>query len=157
MPRITDFQLLDRQDQPVLKISRTIPLVEMPQFIGESFRKIGAYLQELGVKPADLPYAAFSGDMSNPEQIQVEIGFPTTESFTSKDDIEADTLEKSRLAFCMYQGDNALMEPVYQEMFAWIKDQGYQASDKMFECYYNGPEFGTDKLLTRITIPVKKA
>ncbi len=153
MPRISEFQLVARLEQPVLSIQKVTKVENLSRLIGESYTKIAAYLTELGELMTDLPFVAyFNTDVQN---LQVEIGFPIAKELPAKGDIAYSVIPGGKVVFCMYQGAYDKLGPVYTEMAQWMEKYGLQADGSSYEYYYNGPEYPEASLLTKVVMPLK--
>lgn len=148
------IELREQKAQPVLSIRVKTSLENLPDIIGESYHKIMEYLNELGEQPADVPFTAYySLDMQN---MDVEMGFPVSRPLQGKSDIKAGEITQGKIVSYMYKGLYSAMEPVYNEIFKWISENGYQPKGVYYEYYYNSPsEVPESELLTRIVIPIK--
>ncbi|MBC3888008.1 AraC family transcriptional regulator [Acetobacterium paludosum] len=150
---MSNIEVLKQREQPTLTIRTNTKIEDLPQLIGESYRKIGSYLQEIGVLMSDVPFVAYHNlDMQN---LDVEIGFPVAMPLPGKGEIQASSIPEGKVVFCMYQGPYSGMESVYGEMAKWITDNGYTPKDTAYECYYNDPTFPESQWLTKILMPVK--
>jgi len=84
------------------------------------------------------------------------MGFPVSKPLPGKDDIKASEIPPGKIISYMYKGPYSAMEPVYNEIFKWIGEKGYQPKGVYYEYYYNSPdEVLESELLTRIVIPIK--
>lgn len=128
---------------------------ELPKIIGENYMKIVAYMKELGESPVHEPYTAYHNmDM---QDLDVEMGFPLDIPLPGKGDITAGEIPAGWVVAYLYQGVYAGMEPVYNEMFTWIAEHGYESTGVYYEYYLNSPmEVPESELLTRIELPVRK-
>ncbi|MEI3230975.1 MAG: GyrI-like domain-containing protein [Gordonibacter pamelaeae] len=52
----------------------------------------------------------------------------------------------------MFLGPNEDMEPVYQEMEAWLAQRGLVSSGQCIEQYYNGAPFPREQALTGVLV-----
>ncbi len=149
-----EIKIVEQKAQPVLSIRTRTSIEKLPETIGGSYHKIAAYLEELGEKPADVPYTAYYNmDMKD---LDVEMGFPVAKAFPDKDDIKAGETLAGKAALYMYKGPYSGMESVYNEIFKWFGEKGHQPQGVFYEYYYNAPdEVPEEELLTRIVIPLK--
>ena len=149
-----EIELSEQKAQPILSIRAKTSLENLPQLIDSSYHKIAGYLEELEEQPADIPFTAYYNlDMQN---MDVEIGFPVSKPLPSKDDVKAGEIAQGRIVSYMYKGPYSAMEPVYNEIFKWISENGYQPTGVYYEYYYNAPDEAPEsELLTRIVIPTK--
>ena len=153
MPKMSNIEILELPKQPVLSVKFTTRVEELPKVIGETFHKISHYLKSLNIIISDVPFVAFHNNNMN--NLDVEIGFHTPKLIAGHGDIKESYLPERKVVFCMYRGPYGEMEPLYNEMTQWVKDNGYQLMGTFYEYYYNGPEFPESELLTKVVIPVK--
>jgi effector-binding domain-containing protein len=139
---------------PVLMVRTRANMATLPQVIGENYGNIMGYLNELGKQPADAPYTCYHNmDM---EDLDVEMGFPVENGLAGKEDIQAGEIPAGKYVTAMYKGPYAGMQKPYDEMFAWMKTEGYEQTGVYYEVYYNSPkEVPEEELLTKIMLPVK--
>lgn len=151
---IFKIELNQQNAQPVLSIRTTTTLELLPNLIGESYMKIMGYLKELGEQPADAPFTAYHNlDMQN---LDVEMGFPVARLLPEKGGIKAGEIPQSKFISCMYKGAYAGMEQLYNEMFKWIAENGYEQVGVYYEYYYNSPaDVPESELLTKVVMPIK--
>lgn len=153
MPKISRIEMLKQREQPTLTIRTHTKVQDLPQLIGESYGKLGAYLQEMGELMSDIPFVAYHNmDMQN---LDVEIGFPVAMPLPGKGEIKPSFIPEGKIVFCMYLGSYAEVGPVYEEMAKWITDKGLIPGETAYEYYYNDPEFPENQLLTKIIMTVK--
>jgi effector-binding domain-containing protein len=149
-----EIELKEQKSQPVLSIRTRTTLADLPNIIGDSYHKIAGYLEELGEQPADVPFTAYYN--LNMQDMDIEMGFPVSKPLPGKGDIKAGKIPLGKVASYMYKGIYSEMEPVYNEIFKWINEKGYQPRGVYYEYYYNAPdEVPESELLTRIVIPLE--
>ena len=152
MPRISDIEILYKNERPALSIRANTKVESLPALIGQSYGKMAAYLKELDEYLADVPYVAYHNmDMQN---LDVEIGFPVAKALPGKDDIQSGAIPAGKVIFCMYRGAYQEMAPTYNEMQKWIEDNGVKPAGAAYEHYYNGPGFPESEMLTMIVMPI---
>jgi len=153
MPKMSRIEMLKQREQPTLTIRTHTKVEDLPRLIGESYGKIGAYLQEIGELMSDIPFVAYHNmDMQN---LDVEIGFPVAMPLPGKGAIKQSFIPEGKILFCMYRGPYAEMVSVYEEMAKWITDNGYLPGATVYEYYYNDPEFPESELLTKVVMTIK--
>lgn len=152
MPRISKIEVLRRQEQPILYITQTLEVKDLPEAIGNGFRRLGEYLKEKGECPADIPLVSFQG--TNPKCLRIGVIFPMATPTAGYGDIESSFLPAGDYIFCMYQGPYEEITAVYEEMYAWLVDRGFPHPDMSYEQYFNGQEYLPEQYLTRITMPL---
>ena len=154
MPRVTDIMLMQEMSQPTLVVRTHAAVQDLPQVIGQSYGLIAQYLAELGELAAGVPFVCYHNlDMQN---LDVEIGFPVPAALPAKGSVQPSRIPAGPTVSCIHRGPYAAMAPVYEEMTEWIDKNGLAATNIVYECYLNSPEFSEDELLTRIVMPVRK-
>ena len=152
MPRISNIEILKKNEQPTLYIRSKTQVERLPALIGESYGKMEAYLKELEEYLTDVPYVVYHNmDMQN---LDVEIGFPVSKVLPGKEEIKSGAIPAGKIIFCMYRGAYSEMEPIYNEMSKWIEDNGFKPVGTAYEHYYNGPGFPESEMLTMIIMPI---
>lgn len=153
MPRVSPIELLQKAEQPVLFVRTRTEVSKLPQLIGASYGKLAAYLGELGVSLAEVPYVAYHN--MNMQDLDVEIGFPVYKPLPGKDDIRSGAIPAGRRVFCMYRGAYSQMEPTYNEMSKWMTEHGLKPVGSSYEHYFNGPDCPESELLTMVVMPIE--
>ena len=154
MPKVSNIELIKLGKQPVLSVRTITNAANLPSVIGENFRKIADYLKEIGELMSDVPFVAYHS--LDPEDMDIEIGFPVSSPLSGRDDIKASFFQEGLAVFSMFRGSYGDMESLYNEMTEWMEENGYRFSGAFYEFYYNGIEFPESELLTKVLIPVSK-
>ena len=147
------FEVEDVEPQQVLSIRTRTSLEEMPLKLGKSLETIIAYLGSLGKQPSGAPFVAYYNmDMSD---LDIEIGFPVSESLEGSGDIASNIIAGGKKAFCMYKGSYSNLKSVYEKMATWMSKNNHQPTGVAYEFYYNSPmEVPESELLTKIVFPL---
>lgn len=156
MAKISEIMLLQQSTQPALIIEAQTDMGGLPVAIGESFMKIGAYIEEQGMAPADVPFVMYkdTGSMTA-QQIRIIVGFKLAKALPGHGEIKCVNLPEQKIALCMYKGGSNELMGLYKEMLEWIKSKGYEADGSSIEYYYSGPDVPESEQVTRIEIPLK--
>lgn len=154
MSRVTGIELLERAQKHTLVVRTRTNVEKLPEVIRTSYAQIAAYLKELDVMMADVPFVAYYNmDM---EDLDVEIGFVVPRQLPGKNNIQAGIIAAGKAALCMHKGPYMDIEPVYMDILKWMFDHEYEPTGVVYEHYYNSPEdFPESELLTRIVMPIK--
>lgn len=154
MPKISDINLFELPEQRIVSIRTTVNSMEkLPMMIGEGYGKLAAYLEQKGVLIADVPFVCYHNmDMEN---LDVEFAFPVARPVPSEGEITCKTIPPQKAVACMYIGAYSDIGPVYNEMMAWIPENGHEIKGEFYEYYFNGPDRPESELLTKIVIPIK--
>jgi len=140
--------------QQALYIRTRAAVQDLPKVFGAGYGKIAQYLGELGEQPAGPPFAAYYNmDMNN---LDVELGFPTTRQLPGKEEIKAGEISGGRVATCLYTGPYSDIEPAYAALMKWMADNGYEGTGVSYELYLNDPtDTPPAELQTQIIFPLK--
>jgi len=131
-------EVKNQSTQPTLSIRTRTPVQDLPRVLGEAYGAIAQYLGELGQQPVGPPFAVYyNADMQN---LDVEAGFPVSGGFSGKGDITASEIPAGKAATCLYTGPYNEVEPAYNALSQWIKDNGYKATGVTYEMYLNDPD-----------------
>lgn len=140
-----------------LSVRKHTSVEKLPGEIGMAYGAIMNYLTELGDVEqlvSGMPYVAYYNlDM---EDLDVEMGFPTTQAFPDKEEVKASQIPAGKWLTAMYKGPYAQMASTYEEMSQYMAEQGLEASGIVYEYYYNSPEeVPENELLTKIAFLLK--
>lgn len=153
MPRVSSFEILNKREQPVLTIQRTVSARELPQTIGQGYAKMEQYLTGQKQHLANPPYVAYYN--MDEKALQVELGFPVAREYPGEGDIKYGVLPGGKVLSCIYRGPYEQMQPTYMEMMEYIKSKGLTGRGISLEYYLNGPEFPPEEMLTMIEMPIE--
>ncbi len=152
MPRITDFIIIETDLQPVLIIEKTVTEQEIVPFFIDSIYKLGDFVKRHNLLPADIEYMrvnVVSGILS------VTVGTAVATRLEGTGEIKSDIIPAGKKVICYYQGSNDQMESFYKEMDIFITESGCIRIGAFFEHFLNSPEFGMDKLLTKVVAVIQ--
>jgi len=148
-------ELKYQDTQPVLSIRTRSSVQNLPQVLGESYKRIMQYLGELGELATGAPFVAYYNlDMQN---LDIEIGFPVAKKLPNKDNIEESEIPSGKFASYLHIGSYSEIEPAYNELTQWIQQNGYEPTGVAYEFYLNDPsETPPEELKTQIMFPLKQ-
>ncbi|MCL2862733.1 MAG: GyrI-like domain-containing protein [Methanimicrococcus sp.] len=156
MPKISNIEILEKPEQPILSIRLRTSVQELPKHIGACYGQMEEYLKKEGKRLSGIPFVAFHsfGDMSD---MDVEMGFPLAAPLSGVGEIKAGVIPAGIVLSCMYLGPYSQMESLYNEIMAWISENKYEMVLPSYEYYYNGPGVPEEYYLTEICIPIRPA
>jgi effector-binding domain-containing protein len=144
--------------QPVLGMRVKTNLEKVGEDMGNAFQQIMPYMGEAGVFPTGPPFALFyyEGEF-DPNHIDMEICMPVNHVVESKGDVEGKEDPGGTMASIMHIGPYSGVEPAYNAIDAWVKENGYSYAGPAREVYLNDPSQVEEKdLQTEILMPVTK-
>jgi len=154
------IELQERPAQMVLGKHYRTSITKIADDIGAGYGAIFAYLGELGEPPAGMPFVLYPGDMQefDLEDFEMEVCVPVSRMLENRGDVKASEIPGGLAAVTLYKGPYDGVEPAYNDLDAWIKENGYKYAGPARETYMNDPsQVPESELLTEISIPVAKA
>jgi len=149
-----NIELNVQNSQPILSIRVNTTIDLLPMIIGENYKKIMDYLNELEEAPSDAPFTAYYNLDS--QNLDVEMGFPVSKPFPGKGEIKYSEITAGKKVHAMYKGSYSGMKKAYEGVLNWIDEEDLKPTGVYFEYYYNSPkEVPESELLTKIVIPVQ--
>ena len=132
-----EIKLIELPDQPTLTMHTTIAVEKLPEFFGKAYGGIMAYLGELGEYPSGMPFGAYYNlDMS---ALDVEAGFPVSKALPGKGEVAATVIPGGKFITTIHKGAYDSVEPAYNALAEWAKQNGYEPTGVAYEFYLNDP------------------
>lgn len=154
MPRISDIAMLSLPERPILRYTQTVEMDDMSMAIGRAYGRLSSHLRDAGGMVSDVPYVGFKPMERG--VMHIECCFPLPEPVAGDDTIESLVLPAQTVIYCMYLGPYNLITGVYDEMTAWLVENGYSVPAISYETYYNGQGYPMTQLLTKIIRPAER-
>ena len=144
----------ERPDQAVLSIRTRCAVNELPDVLGRSYGTIAHYLGELGEEPNGAPFAGYYNmDM---QDLDIEIGFPVSRQLEGKGEVQPGLILGGKWATCIHIGPYKDIEPAYNALTEFVKQNNYEPTGTAYEFYLNDPgETPEVELQTQIVFPLK--
>lgn len=141
--------------QPAISIRTRSDVKDLPIVLGQAYGKLAAYLGEMGKQPAGAPFVAYYNlDMEN---LDIEIGFPVADPIPGRGEIQSANQPETMIATCVYTGPYLEIGPAYEELNAFMKQNGLEPMGVVYEVYLNDPQINApSELKTQIIFPLKK-
>ncbi len=145
--------LFDIPETHTLSIRTRTKVEDLPVLIGQSYGAIMQYMGELGEPVNQEPFVIYYNlDMQN---LDVELGFPVSKTLPVKGEIKPSSLPAGPAARTTFTGPYSDMGPAYEELNAFIKDNGREPTGVAMEYYLTGPDTPPEQHKTRIVFPLK--
>ncbi len=123
--------------RPVLSIRTRTAVENLPQILGQSFRKIIQYLGSQGQAPVGPPFVAYYNmDM---QDIDLEIGFPVAGELPGQEDMRPSAIPAGLFASTLHTGPYPEMRSAYETLNAWMAEKGLRPTGVAYEHYLNSP------------------
>lgn len=135
-------QIVQTQPLETAVIRLTIPREEIRNAMGPGIGELMAAVAAQGAGPAG-PWFSRHFKM-DPKTFDFEISVPTTKPVTPTGRVKPGRLPAAKAARTIYRGPYEGLSAAWGEFDAWIKTQGLQPADGLWEVYLAGPESGSD-------------
>jgi len=157
-----DIEIIEINEQAALTIRERTNLESIPERMGRIFSEILTFMGKNRIAPAGAPFAYWHN--INPDSIgkgifDMECGFPISMPVEGEGRIKRSKLPGGRVVTAMHIGSYETLEETYEAVMSWIKENGYQVGEDMWETYLTNPEEEPDKSkwMTKIFLPIKKS
>ena len=132
-----EIKLLDLPDQPTLSLRETHAVGELPQFFTRAYGAIMQYLGEIKQYPGGMPFAVYYNlDM---QHMDVEAGFPVAKALPARGDIQPSHIPGGKFISTIHVGPYDSIEPAYNALADWAKQNGVEPTGVAYEYYLNDP------------------
>lgn len=150
-----EVQVRNDPAQPVMAIRTRTDLAGIQSTMGTAFGELYGYLGRKGVAPAGPPVAVYY-DVDRDRGVDVEICVPVAAPVTGEGHIVPDELPAGPVAVVRHRGPYDAMEPVYEAIQSWARDEGRELAGPPRERYLNDPgSVGPQELETEVDWPVR--
>ena len=146
-------ELIERSSVATVFVRTRSAVQDLPGLMPGIYAQIAQYIGEIGGQPADPPYAAYYNmDM---QDLDIEIGFPVSESLSGKGDIQIGEIAGGSYAASIHVGPYNEIAPAYSALTEWVEGEGHKTTGVAYEIYLNDPaEIPPEKLQTQILSPL---
>lgn len=152
------IELQEQPSQMVLGKRFSTSIARVAEDIGAGYGELFTYLGELGEQPSGAPFALYYGPDFDPEDFEMELCVPVNRMIESRGDLVSHEVPSGQAAVTIHKGPYSEMEPVYKDLDAWLKENGYRYAGPAREVYLNDPDqVAESDLLTEVSIPIAKA
>ena len=154
MIKTNKCQLIERSGVAAVFVRTRSAVQDLPGLMPGIYAEIAQYLGEIGGQPAGPPYAAYYNmDM---QDLDIEIGFPVSESLSGKGNIQTGEIAGGSYATCLRVGPYSEVAPAYNALTEWVEEEGLETTGVAYEFYLNDPaEIPPEKLQTQILYPLE--
>lgn len=148
------MEIKDVTSQKTLMVRLITPLSKISEVMGEVYGEIGAYVQRKGLQFSGAPYAMYYNmDM---EALDVEMGFPVAGDDKGEGRITPGEIPGGKIATAIHTGPYDKLEETYNKLMEFVKEDGKNVQEWMYEYYLNSPmEVKPEELQTQICYPLK--
>ena len=151
-----NFALIERAAQPTAVVRATIPVTEIPAFLGPAYGKVMQALAAQGIAAVGPPFAYYLHAPT--ATIEIEAGFPVATPCAPKGEVAPGELPGGSIATVTHVGPYEAMMATYEQLKTWVGAQGLTLQEGMWEVYLSDPQQQPDssKWQTEIYWPVAR-
>ncbi|WP_208752597.1 SRPBCC domain-containing protein [Corallococcus carmarthensis] len=135
-------RILQTEAQLTALIHVTVPRAGIQQVMGPGISELMATVAGQGIKPAG-PWFTHHLRIT-PDEFDFEIGIPVTTPVKAAGRVKPGHWPAMKVVRTVYQGPYEGMGPAWGEFEGWMKQQGLQPAQDLWEVYVAGPESGPD-------------
>ncbi len=139
---ITTPQILRTEAQAAAVIRLTVPRSEMRKVFGPAVGELMAALAEQGVKPVG---AVFAHHLKmTPDTFDFELGVKINAPVKVTGRVKPGELPAAKVARTIYSGPYEGLPSAWGEFNKWIKANGHEQAENLWELYSVGPQSTPD-------------
>lgn len=147
------IEIVTTKAQSAIAIREKVKMADIPQEMGRMFGELMPILQG-GVKCVGPPFALYHS--WSDDETDMEVGFPIAGKGVSKGRVKPTQLPAVKAAVFTFVGPYDKLAEGYNSMLEWMKTNGHQPAEFMWEEYLNSPdEVPPEKLMTKMVWPIK--
>jgi effector-binding domain-containing protein len=151
---MSNIEVTTTQAQTSIALREKVKVKEIPQAMGRMYGEIYTHMQKNGIPITGPPFAYYHA--WSDQEVDMECGFPTGGTVMNDGKFEAFTLPAVQAVVAVHSGPYPDIAKTYGEVLKWMKEEGHQPADQMWEIYLNDPAITPpEKLLTQIVWPLK--
>ena len=139
---ISKPQIVETQPEEAAVIHLAIPRSEMMKQFGPAVGELLAELHAQGIEPVG---AAFAHHLKmSPEMFDFELGIKVTRPIRDNGRVHRGTLPAAKVVRTVYSGPYEGLPGAWGEFGDWIKANGFEPADDLWELYSVGPQSTPD-------------
>ncbi len=148
-------KIIQTTAQTAAVIHLTVPRSDMMKAFGLAARELIAALAAQGIKPEG-PIFAHHLKMSA-DNFDFELGFSVSTSVKAAGRVTPGELPAAKVARTIYSGPYEALPAAWSEFTKWIKANGHEQADDLWELYSVGPQStpNSAKWRTELNRPLK--
>ena len=147
---MTEIRMSEHPPQTTAAVRERVPVNELPEFFGRALHQAMAAVHEQGRQPQGPPFSLYHGMPT--DTVDVEAGFPVDGPITAVDGVTPGSLPGGRVVEATHLGPYDELPQTYEEIIAYMKEQGLTPSSDMWEVYLSDPEQEPDPATWRTQI-----
>ena len=154
---MSEFSRIERAPQPTAVVRSTIPVTEIPKFLGHAYAAVMQAINAQGITPVGEPFACYPGAPTT--TIELEAGFPIAAPCASLGEVVPSQLPGGSVATGVHVGPYETMVETYNQLMSWMTTHRLVPGEGMWEIYLSDPSQEPDasKWRTHIFWPVSRA
>lgn len=148
--RMTEIQLTQHREEDTAVVHDRVPMAEIKQFFDRAIPAVMAALASLGTHPIGPPFAKYFGMPG--DTVELEVGFPVAQAVQAIDGVTPGTLPEGPVVHAIHVGPYETLGETYDDVLAWMKDEGVEPADAMWEVYLSDPSAQPDPATWRTKV-----
>jgi len=148
---------IEVKDLPARSVA-SVRVSTAPNRMGATFMEVLpevlAYLRKEGIEPVGPSFGIFH---SFGDQVDMEAGFPVSDSVSGEGRVVGRTLDSATFAVTWHHGSYRSIGEAHRAIEGWIGDNGRRVAGPPWEVYWTGPDSGKDtsEYVTEVGYPIR--
>lgn len=140
--------------QPYPVVARTQPAMEVLSVrlqadlaglgarIGPILRGVMGLISRRGAGPVGPAFIRYHGDAFDPDDLDLELGVPTSKRLRGEGDIQAHSIPEMPVVATLHPGPYERIGRAYAALLGWMSEHGHHPAGPPLESYLTGPAQG---------------
>ena len=147
----TPFEIKTVEAQKALVMKADVPMSDISTKMGEIYQATFSYVMENNIQPAG-PAIAIYNSWDPEGNIVFEAGVPVASKAEGKGDIILKEYPEMKVLTTLYTGSYENMEPVYNKLMQYVKDEELEWTGVTWEVYLTDPQAVKDPAMNKTII-----
>ncbi len=135
-----EVETVELPDQPALCVRFRTSMEKVKEDIGRAYGMIYARLGEAGGIPGGPPLALYPDMDMDPDDFEMEACAPMVSEVAGEGEVAFRVLPGGKFLQTMHRGPYETLEQTYEELFAYMKENGLELTGPPREAYLTDPE-----------------
>jgi len=143
------MEIIRKEEVKTLTVRLFTPATRLSETLGGIYGEIAGVVAQKGLTFTGAPYVMYYNmDMEN---LDIEAGFPVVGPLEEEGRVKSSSIPAGEMATALHKGSYESLEKTYNELAAFVKKEGREAEEFMYEEYLNSPdEVKPEELQTKI-------
>lgn len=147
---MTHIELTQHREQDTAVVHDRVPTDQIKELFARALPAVMAALARQGGHPVGPPFAKYFGMPT--DTVEVEVGFPVASAVTETDGVTRGTLPGGPVVRTLHVGPYDTLPETYDAVMTFMKEEGLEPADAMWEVYLSDPAAQPDPATWRTEV-----